>query len=301
MSTDHETQAFVPKMELNNVSVDAVENFFSSYIVKISSTKMLQGILYMLAGIVLVPLNYGLVKLFLILPDFVIHLAFGGRILTNLKYFLFFMMFVNIIEFIRKIVSNYPINAFYSYSIAETFKNTSSDLNSSSATALTHFIVMFYRLIFCYSGRLLADGLYIFIQSWLLFGSKNKYKKIITVLTQSETPIEFDVIRIFADSPKEDVIKKIDLLVDASWVIQTTKGYKLSTVHREIFNPDYQRESSEDIFSTVREAVAIDEINRLHRHVAEVTKIEPLAFKIKNKEEKDILDEQELDIITATE
>ncbi len=115
-------------------------------------------------------------------------------------------------------------------------------------------------------------------------------------MTQSETPIEFAVIRVFDDAPKEEVIKKIDLLVDAAWVIQTTKGYKLSTVHREIFNPDYQRESSENIFSTVKEAVAIDEINRLHRHVAEVTRIEPLAFKMKNKEEPDIAGVEEKDI-----
>ena len=165
MSIDCDNQTFVPKMKLKNVSAEAVESNFSSYMSGLFMTKILQGLLYMLAGVILIPINYGLVKLFLILPDFVINLASGVRLSSKLKYFLFLMIFINIIEFIRKIITNYPINAFYSYSIAEIFKNTSSNLNNSNATSLTRSVIMSWRLFFCYSGQLLADGLYIFIQS----------------------------------------------------------------------------------------------------------------------------------------
>lgn len=151
----------------------------------------------------------------------------------------------NGISCLIRLYTNSPINIFTSFSTAETFYKKSS-LEKGRVQIDNKILKVIFGTIktFIFTpGHLVANSLGIVLQGFLLLLTTNKYKKLIVILTQSTNAVDEEIIYAYANIDQTQGGKILDNLVTGGWVLKTRNGYKLSTIQREYFDKNYQRDS----------------------------------------------------------
>ena len=249
------------------VEASIINKKLNWYLIKILIFKMLQGLLFVFLGWAIPPTGYFFIKMLLKIPAAVVYLVSGSDILISFKFFFYFILFVNGIELIRRLVKNYPLVIFNLDSVAENFFAT-KDISIGGVRTL---IIGFWKILFTFAGRFVADGIYLFLQGWLLLFSKGKYAKILIILTQSETPLSLDLISAVTEIPNEILRKRLESLMAGMWVLETKKGFKITTSLREKLDPNYEtsimlKKKIED--NNISAVDTTNEISRLYKDKA---------------------------------
>ena len=169
---------------------------------------------------------------------------------VGLMFFLLNLLFFGI-----RLKQNWPIVPFRSFSGADAFARAASTERSLPHSRIVLFFAMFGKA-FIISGGLMANALCVILQLYKIDSFARKVKPYIVLLALEETAIEPSLLSITLGVDEEEGENILQELVDAGWVIDTYKGYKLLSVYRKIFDPTYIDVTTDDYL------VDIADINR---------------------------------------
>ena len=151
---------------------------------------------------------------------------------------------VNGIFFLIRLYKNTPIDIFNSFSLDQTFYKKSFDSGPMAQVKnkIIRLIIGLLKFFLATPGNLFADSMGLLCQAFKIVFKMPKYNDLIVILTQATSPIDADVAFAFTNMNEKKGKKYLAELIKSGWVIHVKSGYKLTTIYREKFDKNFERD-----------------------------------------------------------